>query len=653
MFEDLESLLPGDDLGPAYGKTKRLPRPKLDDLITEANELIIRDMRRDQLIYKGRRVARASIEYEHGAANADGNDLRDKLVRLSIPSALTKETARLVGRQRPLVRVVAENDTEEAEKAAQLPEAYLRNFEQKLDDRFQASGGQATIGIARAMYAAQDGRVCEILTLNPEDPTFPYTHRLVDPVAVHCVWGDDGIDRAYHTTGMTTADIRRWWPDATAVKGERIDQPHTIIAYYDADWMAVIIDGKDWLKKPFAHGYPNHPVIYSHFNGEPGAIVDSSNTADPSWEEAVRGTGIFWAHIDEYTEYVRTVSALIYDTVMNASPPIKKMLPPGNNNFDAEVAPDEPIDIPNGGDVEFLYRQGGLPHAKTTQELLSNLIQAGTLPMGQADFSSGFERMVASQKGQSFFIPFVEGFRGHYRRIYRAALDLYKSRGIPTTMVEMGTSGRPIKRQFTPKMVPEDVVLDVEFGELQPADQWQAMAAATPMLASGFLDEYTLYHDLLRLPNAQQIVDRIRESRNRMNPVVAQATAELDALSALEERYETAMGRGDHDLAELVMMRAKLLYQQMSGAMASPAQPPGAQNGATGQVPAQQPQPGPQALPIQGLSGGTGAQGPDAGPPGLPPNVAPDQAASGGLNQLDPALIAALMARMTRGPAQP
>jgi hypothetical protein len=70
-----------------------------------------------------------------------------------------------------------------------------------------------------------------------------------------------------------------------------------------------------------------------------------------------------------------------------------------------------------------------------------------------------------------------------------------------------------------------------------------------------------------------------------------------------------------------------------------------------GGSPAPAPQPGPQALPIQGLSGGSGAQGPVAPTAGVRPEALPPQAPTGGLDQLDPALIAALMARITRGPA--
>lgn len=629
---------------------KATPKPKIEELEEELQSLKTVNTLRNNEIMKHRRVTRQYAP-QGGKLEFDENS---ELVRLSIPNSVVSETARVIGKNDPLIEFVSESTAERDERIASNIEAFLRWAEGKFAEAYQRGGGQDALAIARARMLVQDGRLVSILTLRPEDPSFPFRLRLVDPTEMHFRWGDDKIVRAWRTNNMTAQQIQAEWGVEMDRDVLRENPTYDVISYWDDTWYAIWVDrGKEKspieLKTPVKHGYPVFPIIVTHVNGWIG-MAESSPGQDSPTLEAYRGTGAFWPHENEYKRYLEVVDAQIHDTLIAAAPPLKAKLPPGNQAFEVEAEPNEAIMIPNGADVEYLWKTAGLPHARATSDLLSNVIQSGTLPVGEANFSSGFDRMIATQRGQSFFTPFIEGLKQHYRQMYRNVLLLFKEYGIPISITQPGPKGRTIKAEFTPFDIPNDPIVLVEFGDLAPVDIWQAISAATGAMASGILDEHTFWQTIIRHPQARVIIDRIRSARALAQQPVREQLVEVDAIEELLERAEVYKAKGMTDLENVVRMKADVLLNQVKMQLEQSLNPQ--------PEPPQQPsvkdilaKVAPPAVPIEGLPGGNGSQGLPGQPelPGVPPQVMPIEAQTGGLNQANPEWLAAMMQRPMMG----
>ena len=655
--QDLDFLsgsMPQDILAiedPAPYVPPKSPKPVRDVVLKELDEIKQRSWLRNDTIFRNRRLAWSATGFIDVAPEDDMDDSPNRqMAKLSVPHTIISETARILGRQQPLFEVASMDDGEDARQASEKQERFITYIDDRFQDLYLAGGGGDTIRIAKFKYLAQDGRLVQLVQPKPDRPAFPFKTKLLDPANVYVEWGEDEPLKVFYVTSMTVGQIRAEFGKTEKQVPGRPGEDRPVTWYFDSTWIAVWFSGEEALIRPTEHEMGGLPVIITHANGLTGSMSEGGN-GDQSVEECYKGQGVFWPHLPEYTKWVQVVEAQVYDTIYNANPAYKKKLPPGNQNFETDVEPGKDVPIPNGADYEPMYRQGGLPFAKQTSELFSNLVQSGTLPIGQSDFNSGIDRMVATVRGQSFFIPLVEAMKSHDARVYSFILKFYKGLDMPPIYVTSGgDAGRRSRWMFSPDDVASDPFVSVEFGELAPPDLLAALNAATPAMAARMMDEETFWHDMVRHPKAKQIVDRIRSAQLRQGKLVQTALEQAAAVAEVRREADKYKADNQQDIADVLYQQASTMLQQLQ--MAG-QQPQGPSSPMGDMQAASQLQSDPQSgimntdslaanpIPIPGLSGGNGSNGMQGIPPmqGIEPEYAmPDSSA--GIN--DPRLQAIL-----------
>lgn len=562
-----------DDPEPVYTR----PRPKRKEWIARLEELKFQANLRNETIWRNRRVTASATGFVEVTMDDDVDDSPSRqMAKLSVPHTVVNETARILGRQMPLFEVAAADSEETSIARSEKQERFIGFTDTRFQDQYLGGGGGDTLRIAKFKYMAQDGRLVQLVQPKPDRPQFPFKTRLLDPALVYYDWDEDAgeVAQCFYVTSMPIAQARREFGKSEATLPGKPGEYVNLIWYWDAEWFAVWHDKSEGaLVAPTRHGYPCIPIIITHVNGLTGSMHDPANS-DNQMQECYRGQGVFWPHLAEYTKWIQVVEAQVFDTIYNANPAYKKKLGPGNAPFESDIEPGKPISVPNGADVELLYKAGGLPFAKQTGELFSNIIQSGTLPIGQADFNGALERMTANQQGQSFFIPLLEAMKSHDARVYSFVLKLYKHLDMPAmTVVSGGDAGRSVRWILTPEDVDDDPYVTVEYGELAPPDLLAALNAATPAMASKLLSRYDFWHTLVRHPKAKQIADRARSEELRASKGVQAAMEEIALVTELRRDAESYEAQGQSDIAGVLKAKASAMLQQLQAQVAQPQMP--------------------------------------------------------------------------------
>ena len=631
---------------------KRLPIPKKDDLLDGANRLRQIMQLRDSDILLGREVrdlGRLAVQQSGWRKTDDIRD--DPIMRLSQATTILDRTATIVGTLKETRIIPASANTEIAERDAERPQAFLREFVRVNNRRYMRGGGSDSLQVARVRYLATDGQCFERFCLHPGDDRYPWIAEVVDPLECFPEFVNWELNALYRCVTLRAAEIRARW-GATLLPDVPDWDQRDAIAFYNDTWHAVLLDN-DWLKPPKPHGYPwGIPWIITYVNGRIGS---HAATKSPAWTaeetEANRGRGVIWDHISEFDQKARIWTALTDATYKAINPPI-------NYEVDPEaVTPDpEPFDEPGKknprrkglAEPRPMQRANDLPYIAAFSQSLDQAIEFGLIPQGLPGATSGNDRAIQLETYRPYFDPFITAITSHNERLYEASLQLFGKYGVETMVVGKSLRGAEYLWPFTPAMVPEKPRVILTYEEINKVDRLRALQVAATARAAGVASPQYIHRELLKTEDVEQEMIHLQEWMAMQAPGGQEILQKLYALQAVARYRDERHERGDEQgalMAEIIRRQFfKMLLAEAAGQQGAPGGPP-----PMPQLPSGMPPPGmgPPGLPGLGPAGfpQPGPQGPGSSLPGVnmqgtPPDVMPSQMA--GQMPIDPRVLLAL-----------
>lgn len=548
---------------------------------------------------------------------------------------------------------------------AQAIEDLLRHIDREMDARY----GLALNGTRirdEAHFACLRGWICGLVVPNPEDPAFPWTDVLEDPLLVYPRYSRNRLVRVIHRYTITALEAKDEFPDAMDFLINHDDEEEMeVTGYYDDTYKCILLASAGsgiTQARAGGAGNPNMPTGSSYITLQPlqrhGYKDIDGKPINPWIIVTPRGTPT-----KRYNTYGKTSSTDKEDMIsmigLDVLHPIKEMIlhleklaslqlteihkgvdPPVIIHFDGVNKP-EKLDLGISGenymvtgaqDARIFETTSMRPDAEPFLTLINDRIQKGTLPaatFGQSNGAmAGYAISLLSQAAQDVVKPLLDGVKLFRMLRYRRLLEMYVTIGAqfagPMTFPSMD---RQNDQMYTGggMLTAEDiqangVYVEVTYDDVLPRDRAGLVQAAIAGSQSGLISVYTAMKDWIGIKNPKQEIQRVLEDLNYRNPAMQQVLAQIAA-----ERS------GSDILREAA---ARLQQQQLAAQQAAQAAQQGGQGGQQGGQ-------GGQQSPISNMNSadvpsnqqvGNGNQG------GTPANVNPVLAAADQMNNVSASL---------------
>lgn len=627
---------------------KRRPLPKLEDLKDEiARVRQLNQLRNDSYQIRRDIVGLAGVVAKQSRHRQTHSDKDDFVMRLSWPDTVLQQTVNTLGRIEIYNHMRAEDNTEEAEEAAEKPIALVDTVTELLEDDYTYNGGPLPLLMAMAQYAVRDGALVQKLCRRPNDARNIWDYEIIDPMEVYPVYIGKRYVRCYRISLLKVQDIRAQWGEGL-LKDRKDDEELEVVACYDDYYHAIFTsaDDENWLKPPKPHEYSwGIPIHITYFRGQTGSRGDQQSNQTDEQVEANRSRGIFDPIVDELQQWARIQTALTDKMMLTVRPPIVVKSEKGtaadvkvNRNANGRTNLDEGEDL-----EEFPNSNADLQYITALSQQIVAALENATLPIqAMQKHQSGFLAHITEKQAADFFEPFLKGLKIALRWRARAILLCFRQFGDQMMVNGQSARGKPYLWQFTPDLIPADPQVIVEFSDISPLDRVQLLGALAPIYAAGGIDTLTAFGpQFLKMKDPHLIVERVREEQLWKHPGALQVLVPAASVGVLERMLKDAVNRGHVLQAEVLKAQIKQLSMSiLAPPPQMPGQPPGM--GAGGPPGGGDPMQMMQMLAQQG-----GPQGPPLSlpaPQGPPPMAAPAQLppdmATGNADQLTPDILA-------------
>jgi hypothetical protein len=460
------------------------PRPDPNQIVAWAHEDFDywqprnNRMREDQLLY----------EMSNPTYLKDKDTSIERIIR-NTPWRLVEKISNVIGAQDPRIKVPPRaGDTADA---AEKIEDFLGYW--RIEDNIRwMQGVHAPIGREKAHFGALRGWVTGLIGNNPRDKNFPWVHTLHDPINIYPRPGTNGLHHVTQQYEGTASQVAQDFPQFakeieyyfegqnTAAMNEagssQANSTAHVVAYYDAFWWALLLDGQlITLKK---HNYGFNPWIIAIAGG---SAVRSSDTYDPLHTEWI-GTSVMQGIKRSYRS-MNTILTQMATQVRKAADPAV------NVHYISDLGTPETIKTTagarnffkiEGNQKEFaeLFDPTATPaEAQQVLQALAEDINLGGLPpvlYGEgAPNLAGYAITLLNAAARDIFFPITACIENYDTLLYRRVLELFEEYGADSVQFVGTKLGK--RAAYGNEIKPDDVTqngtfVKVEFGNIMPQD---------------------------------------------------------------------------------------------------------------------------------------------------------------------------------------
>lgn len=397
--------------------------------------------------------------------------------------------------------------------AAQQVEAFLDWWIERCASR----GSQGLRGDL-VREAAHDGDlrgwICALLLPNSEDPYFPFTFRLEDPLDVYprMSRGQNRVVRVTHQYTTDVLDARADYPEAGEALEDREDDDDVhITGYYDEIYHCILLSGsgegnrlRAFLKSPVPHGvkdFDGKPVV-------PWIIVlpvrnDRSRSRDGKLSTEQMGMGLLFGIDEMYFLLCKIVSELATNVSRSADPPTLRYIDPASpNTTEIRLGPgDRNYAVYNREKIEVLDLA---PNPGNLQPLMGvvvdrlNKLMLPSVSWGEAGaVTSGYGVNLLSNTVKHLLAPYGRGIEVFLQQLFRRVLESYLHVIAPGFGPLEITRRSPFSDRrigglsFSPDAILKTGVdVEVKLGEIMPQDEVALAGMMINLTTAGLYSRY-------------------------------------------------------------------------------------------------------------------------------------------------------------------
>lgn len=236
------------------------------------------------------------------------------------PYTLVEKLTQILSGEEPKVSVPSPDPAQEGE--AERVEEMLRWWRVEADRRHRRQLNHP-LAYDEDKFVVLRGWIASRITLNPDDPEFPWRYRLIDPINVYPQLDGDGLKAVYHIFRDTVDNVVADYPEAETPLRRKLGSGYRprveveVISYWDADWHVVFVDAERIFRS--YHNYGFCPWVITLAQGAPYGPTTRNRT---EWIRR-RGVGALEGLREIYKFYNRLFSALATEVMKGANPPMK------------------------------------------------------------------------------------------------------------------------------------------------------------------------------------------------------------------------------------------------------------------------------------------------------------------------------------------
>jgi len=485
----------------------------------------------------------------------------------------------------PVSHIIASDiDEARSEKNSQCERA-LASIWRDIDDDRRATGRRSWRSDL-ADYMLMTGFFSVVSTVRIVDGQPEFVADIWNPYMTYPEWTDEGLAAVAHTYRLTEDGTRAkakelewklpkdWSPKH---KGNRKNPSWATIDLLweqegDKAVQSIVVDGLV-VQERRGTGMSVIPVLIGGVNGE--GVWGGYDGTSANWDQYY-GESFLEANYDTITSYNRWMT---YQMQLTRDSTFRALLHTGGRPgsiVEEDVKAGRIIDVlPN----ETIGPMGVLPIPPTVdiirQELQSQVEQGGFTRAMLNTFGSpppsGFALSQMQVAAYASLGDFHMAMQYLMSAIDTKWLREFREKGRKAVVLATRQAGVPglRKEEFSPEVIPEDVVVESSFKLAAPNDRMERLAAARQAHPEGdILDKITILEDVMEVQDAQLVLKRLDDEMAKELPEMR--TMRLVAsLRRMEKKYTDL---GDAELAQTIAMAWKNLLGNL-GVPASRAAP--------------------------------------------------------------------------------
>lgn len=500
------------------------PKPEVGDVTRWAEEDVQYWAARNERMLEDQQLW--ELTNDHALTDGANKILR---VTRNTPFRVVEKISAVVGSQWPRIKVP--NRRMDTDEIAQRQEDMLYYWREEANQRYM-SGVNASLEYDKAFWLSLRGWVTGLLANNPNDPVFPWTFRLHDPLTVYPRPGVNGLRHVTQRYVASPSQIAGDYPafrdeiekhfegkntesGLTAGDKDGMQSTAEVTAYFDSHWWMLLIDGAEVVARK--HGYGSNPWII-RIRGT-GAVRTNQTTGDmdPMYTRRV-GMSAIEALKVPYLALNRLLTIVGTEVLKSENPSTIHYFDPDTGQpKEIKLAAGSRNYAHTGEKVDVLDLTRVPPEVQHLLAALAEDVNLGGLPpvlYGEgAPNLAGYAITLLNAAARDAFYPVTSAIESFDKELYRRVLELFERFGDEETPLAFVGKRAGARSAYGNQLKPSDIAengtyVEVKFSAIMPQDLI-AKGNLGAMLFDKHLIDTTEVHEWIDVDDSARMNKRV------------------------------------------------------------------------------------------------------------------------------------------------